>query len=62
MMSGETERFDCPECNAEFEVTREPKCKGKTPQMGDEDLSVEWCPFCGEAIPSPDDKDDDDEK
>ena len=51
MNAGETARFDCPDCNREFEVCLEPKAKGmKNPP--DDTADVLHCPFCGADIES----------
>jgi hypothetical protein len=51
MKAGETLRFDCPDCDAEFEVTYEPKASGnpKTAR-GIEPKAVTRCPFCGHEV------------
>ncbi len=61
MKQGETRRFDCEDCAIEFEVTLEPKMKGK---KGAEDAltsAVECCPFCGRGLPLGDHDDPDDD-
>lgn len=49
MKAGSTQRFDCGDCNTEFDVTYEPKCK---PSEVDtfEEVIVSHCPFCGYAL------------
>lgn len=44
--AGEKVRFDCPGCNAEFEVTVEPKMVGKS---DDTAVRIAYCPSCGET-------------
>jgi uncharacterized protein with PIN domain len=57
--AGETERFDCEECSAEFEVTYEPKCKDKpSAAKGILNNDVTTCPFCGAGLPDPEEDED----
>lgn len=49
--NGETKRFECDECQKEFEVTLEPKCaEMKDPPKGYG--GVDYCPFCGTSNPN----------
>lgn len=61
--AGETLRFDCPECSAEFDVTYEPKCAGdgkeaKKAANDTEPCDVTTCPFCGVELEGEDDTSD----
>lgn len=58
MNAGETMRFDCGDCNAEFEVTYEPKAKGKPSEASGIKPAPEvgHCPFCGADIETEDDE------
>lgn len=51
MKAGATQRFDCGDCNTEFEVTLEPKeapAEGsKPPARPSPPKPVTHCPFCG---------------
>lgn len=59
---GETATFDCPECNAEFSVTYEPKCvKDKTSAKTMKSADVTVCPLCGAELDEDGDDDSDDE-
>lgn len=52
LKAGETQRFQCNECNREFEVTLEPKAKDAEPSKRPTDTAVVGtCPFdnCGSA-------------
>jgi uncharacterized protein with PIN domain len=58
---GETQRFDCEECECEWEVTLEPKAAGKPKEIAAmNSQEVTRCPFCGAALPD-DDEDLEDE-
>lgn len=51
MKAGETERFDCSSCNAEFEVTFEPKAKDDPAAVKSiKPADVTCCPFCGDDL------------
>lgn len=43
---GETIRVMCDDCNKEFEVTLEPKMKGRPLTDDDEQHEIVACPFC----------------
>ncbi len=48
MSAGETQRFMCDDCNAEFEVAFEPKVRpGSKEARSIEPKDVDYCPFCG---------------
>ena len=49
MKAGQTERFYCEDCLAEFEVTYEPKAKGLN-DIDIEEKFLHMCPFCGKTI------------
>jgi len=46
MGPGETKRYDCDDCQREFEVTLEPKAKELKDKKGLEAAKVTCCPFC----------------
>lgn len=47
MKPGETSRFQCNDCDTEFELTLEPKAKGTKEAETIRPRAVEGCPFCG---------------
>jgi hypothetical protein len=52
MKAGETQRFQCNDCNREFEVILEPKAKNMKPEdRPKEEGNVGACPFddCGSS-------------
>jgi Zn finger protein HypA/HybF involved in hydrogenase expression len=52
VQAGETVRCDCDDCGAEFEVTYEPKAKGRD-AVAIAPKQVTHCPLCGsESITS----------
>lgn len=55
MKDGETARFDCENCNVEFEVTLEPKAKGLKGHKPGPEQKVIACPFCAEESSFEDD-------
>lgn len=61
MKCGETVRRDCENCSTEFEVTLEPKAKGKKDAGNMPDSAVDYCPFCGKLLPEDEDDTDEDE-
>lgn len=52
MLEGQTQRFDCDGCSKEFEVTLEPKMRGKPPGRRATGAQVKHCPFCGTGNPT----------
>lgn len=51
MNPGQTERFNCDQCETEFEVTLEPKAKDNPREARDmEGGVVSYYPFCGGDI------------
>ena len=60
MKEGQTKRYDCEECNIEFELTLEPKSKGN---INGKEVDVMNCPFCGsgQIVTDEDDEPEEDE-
>jgi hypothetical protein len=49
---GETARFNCENCEAQFAVTLEPHADGM-PLLGAEPAPVLFCPLCGSDLIEP---------
>jgi hypothetical protein len=47
--AGETRRIECSECG-EFDVTYEPKAKGKKEAGNIVGVNLDCCPACGEGL------------